>query len=82
MITREDIISRIKAALPSGTDPHFEVLEESALSDLGVSSIHLITMLLTLRREYGLDIDQVTYARMPSTVGELVSLVENSVPAR
>ena len=76
MSSREDIIARIRSALPFGADTNVKLADELVLADLGVTSVHLITMLLTLQREYGLDLAQMTYAGMPSTVGELVTLVE------
>jgi len=76
MSNRAQIVTRIRAALPFGTDNDVKLTDESVLADLGVSSVHLITMLLTLHREYGLDLAQMTHDQMPSTVGELVALVE------
>jgi acyl carrier protein len=79
--TRDDIITRIRANLPFGADSNSEVREESLLADIGVNSLHLITMLLVLQQEYSLDVDQVTPTDMPTTVGDLVTLVERGMAA-
>jgi acyl carrier protein len=78
--TRQDIISRIRVHLPFGADPSCEVREEAVLADLGVNSLHLITMLLTLQQEFSLDVELVTLRRLPTTVSDLVTLIEQGMP--
>jgi acyl carrier protein len=76
MSARDEVIARIRENLPFNSDSETMLDERDALSDLGVTSLHLITLLLTLQDEYGLDIDRATSAGMPATVGELVSLIQ------
>lgn len=80
MRTRNEIITRIRAHLPFAADAGCDISEQSELADLGVNSLHLITMLLSLQREYSLDIDRATeLGTMPATVGELVTMVEQGM---
>jgi acyl carrier protein len=81
METRENIIARIRNHLPFGSDPDCAVREESVLADLGVNSLHLITMLLTLQQEYSFDVDRAAQSGLPTTVGELVTLIEHGMAA-
>jgi acyl carrier protein len=78
--TRDAIIARISATLPFGADPS-ELEEDRLLSDLGVTSLHLITLLMTLQQDYSLDVDQMIQAGMPTTVRELVTLIEQGARA-
>lgn len=77
METRAEIISRIRAHLPFASESDCEVHEDSVLADLGVGSLHLITMLLALQEEYGIDPQKMVDSGMPATVGELVALIES-----
>ena len=81
MESRDIIIARIRAHLPFGADRTCEVSEESVLADLGITSLHLITMLLTLQYEHGLEIDGMLRLGMPVTVGDLVRLLEPGTSA-
>jgi acyl carrier protein len=80
METRESIIARIKDNLPFAEDPDSPIRDESVLADLGVNSLHLITMLLALKQEYSLDLESMARYRMPTTIGDLVTLVEGYRP--
>ena len=75
MKTRKQILSEIRAHLPFQGD----VQEETALAELGVSSLHLVTLVLALQRQYGLDIGQLIQLGMPVTVGDVVTFVEGNV---
>ena len=77
--SNSQIVERIRNQLPSGASGEVEIMEESALTDLGVNSLHLITALLELQREYGPSDDWFAQVCMPSTVGELVTLVERGL---
>lgn len=76
--TREEIVAKIRAILPFGTDPHATICEETLLADLGVRSMHLISMVLSLQSEYSLDVDRLTRSGMPITIGQLVTLVKET----
>ena len=75
MDRRQQIMERIRSLIPDSADPDIAFQEESVLTDFGVNSFHLIAILFELKREYGLS-DEWIPSRMPSTVGELVALVE------
>jgi acyl carrier protein len=80
--TRQTIVQLIEANLPFGNDTPGEIDEASVLADLGVDSLHLITMLLELQRQHFFDVGIVTQQGMPVTVGDLVSMVERGQAAR
>jgi acyl carrier protein len=77
---RNDIIAAIRACLPFAADPACEVREESVLAELGVNSLHLITLLLTLQQDYAFDIDRITQLGLTMTVGDLATVIERGVP--
>lgn len=74
---RQEVINRIKTHLPFGADPHCDLREDSVLSDLGVDSLHLITLMLTLQEEFDFDTDSAGRSGLPTTIGDLVALVES-----
>ena len=78
---RQEILEQVLRQLPSGATPDLKVGEESSLAELGLTSLHLITTLLELQRQFGLSEEWCAPVRMPSTVGELVTLVECGLPA-
>jgi acyl carrier protein len=80
--TRENILARIKAKLPVGADSTGIICEESTLAELGVSSLHLITLLLALQREYSLEMGGIAKYGMPTTMGDLVTLLERGGPVK
>jgi len=73
--TRNRLIDRIRRHFPFGIDKSVDVNEGSRLSDLGLTSIHLLTLVTTLEREYGLDLDQLAETGMPTTIGDLVTMM-------
>jgi acyl carrier protein len=75
---RQAIMASIKASLPFGSDPHCNIDAGTVLADLGVNSLHVITLLLSLQQEYSWDVDQMERLEMPTTVGDLVRLVEDA----
>ena len=81
MDTREQFFTRLRSYLPFGKDGALNVTEDSVLSDLGVNSLHLITLLLELQHEYPFDVDQATQNGMPTTVGDLMLIVQGQPPA-
>jgi acyl carrier protein len=76
---REDILEVIKTHLPFASDPSCVVRGDSALEDLGVTSLHLITMLLSLQEHFGLNVDLIGESGVPGSIDELVTLVESSL---
>ena len=74
-VNKESILKLIKSNLPFGSDLQGQVREDSLLTDLGVDSLHLITMLLVLQHEYSVDMESMTETGMPATVADLVALV-------
>ena len=76
MKTREEIIASIREHLPGGMDSTFEVRENTLLADLGVQSMHLISLVLRLQEEHELSIRDMDNLGMPVTVGDLVRLIE------
>ena len=79
MDRRRQIIERLRNQLPFGIGTDIEIHEEAPLVDLGLNSLHLVTTLLELQREYGLGDEWFAEVAMPCTVGELVTLVERGL---
>jgi acyl carrier protein len=75
---RASILAAIRAQLPFPIEEEYELTESSLLADLGVNSMHLITLLLALQQDYAFDPDRASRRGMPETVGELISFVEQS----
>ena len=73
--SRDVVFKRIRSYLPFESDHECNVREEYILADLGVESLHLITMILGLRRDYVLDPDRMTNLTLEMTVGDLVTMV-------
>ena len=80
--TRQRIINRIKTHLPFGADANCDIREDSVLADLGVDSLHLITLMLTLQEEFSFDTDSAEQSGLPTTIGDLVALVESGLGER
>jgi acyl carrier protein len=81
MDARKELLGRIRVHFPPGIDPSLELHDDSVLADFGLTSLHLITLVLTLQDEYGLEIDDLVEHGMPVTVGDLLTLVEHKAPA-
>ena len=75
---RASILAAIRAQLPFPIEDGYELTESSLLAELGVNSLHLITLLLALQQDCALDPDRASRSGMPETVGELISFVEQS----
>jgi acyl carrier protein len=76
METRQQVLDRIRRELPFGLDPAMEVNEDSVLADLGLTSLHLLTLMLELQRQYGLDMDKLAAAGLPVTMKDLVDMLD------
>jgi acyl carrier protein len=78
MQTRQQLLERIRAQLPFGVDPAMTVSEDSVLADLGLTSLHLLTLLMSLQRQYGLDMEQLAAAGLPVTMKDLVDIFQSA----
>ena len=75
METRKQALERIREQFPFGLDPAMQVDEDSVLADLGLTSLHLLTLMLELQRQYGLDMEKLAEAGMPVTMKDLVDML-------
>jgi acyl carrier protein len=82
METRRQVLDRIRGQFPFGLDPAIEVQEDSVLADLGLTSLHLLTLVLELQRQYGLDMEKLAAAGLPVTMKDLVDMLEAGQSAR
>jgi acyl carrier protein len=73
---RRLVMERIIDILPFGQDPSRCVTESSVLAELGITSLHLITMILALRKHYDIDVDLMMKVGLKMTVGDLATLVQ------
>src|SRR5690349_18226533 len=73
---RRQLLATIREHFPLGSDPAVEVKEESTLTDLRITSLHLISLITTLQDEYNLDVDQIAEHGMPVTMGDLITMIE------
>jgi acyl carrier protein len=76
MQTRKQVLDRIRGQFPFGLDPTMEVNEDSVLAELGLTSLHLLTLVLELQRQYGLDMEKLAVAGLPVTMRDLVDMLE------
>jgi acyl carrier protein len=76
METRKQVLDRIRGQFPFGLDPSMQVDEDSVLADLGLTSLHLLTLMLELQRQYGLDMERLAEAGLPVTMKDLVDMLE------
>lgn len=82
METRQQVLDRIRRQFPFGLDPAMEVREDSVLADLGLTSLHLLTLMLDLQRQYGLDMEKLAEAGLPVTMKDLVDMLDAGQSAR
>ena len=82
MEVKREIASFINAESSNNAQVGDNVSDESVLADLGMSSLNLVTLILTLQRKYDLDLEQMIEQGMPLTVGELVTLLRNGARAQ
>jgi acyl carrier protein len=73
MNTRQQILETIR-----GQISEVDISEETELADLGIASLHLISLIIGLQQEYGFSIEALADSGLPKTVGEIVTLVANS----
>ncbi len=77
MSTRALIAERIRARIPAMQGPD-AFPEDSDLATLGITSLHLITVLMELQQEYDFSMDALVDAGLPKTVRDIVTLVESN----
>lgn len=77
METRKQVLDRIREQFPFGLDPAMQVDEDSVLADLGLTSLHLLTLVLELQRQYGLDMEKLAAAGLPVTMKDLVDMLDS-----
>lgn len=75
---REEIIAQLKQRLPFGAELDLDIRDESSLTELGLTSLQFINMLLVLQHRYELDPDSLGQFGSSSTVRDLVTLFESS----
>jgi acyl carrier protein len=78
LVSKQSVLALIREHLPFGTAVQEDIQEDSQLSELGLDSLHLITMLLMLQREYQIDMCSIAERGMPTTVSELLAVIQCS----
>lgn len=76
---RQQILDRIREHVPFGPDPEAGLHEGANLTDVGLTSLHLITLLTIFEQRYGVDLGKVYEAGSPVTIGDLVTTIVNSL---
>lgn len=77
---REQIYEALKTHIASTRRTPIEMTEQSRLFDLGLDSMGIITTLLMLEREVGLDFDRMIGSTPPKTLGDLVAMAVAATP--
>lgn len=80
MQSKAQILTIIRKELPFEIDAGRALNDDTVLTELGCTSMELITVLLTLQREYGITLDAVINGEVPTTVGDLVRLFHDTKP--
>lgn len=75
-MTSVDVLKAISTELRTGLNLETDVGEQTVLSDIGVTSMYLITLMITLKRKYGMNLDGVVKRGRPKTVGDLLSSLQ------
>lgn len=73
------ILEKVTAHIKTTLRKPIEITPDSMLLDLGVDSMGIITMLLMLEREVGLDFDRMIGTTPPKRLGDLVSLAAKAI---
>ena len=76
--SRDSILETVTSTLPFAADPAYKLDERTSLAELGVTSLHLVTMLLSLKKEYDLEPALVSELGLSTTISDLVTLVQKS----
>ena len=79
MDQREELTNRMKTFMRQMTSSDTEITEETKLSELGMTSFHIIAMIFDLKQEYGKSVEESLTSHMPDTFGEVVARVWDSV---
>jgi hypothetical protein len=78
MERRVNALQVIRDELKVGLKLEGDVGEETVLADIGVTSMYLITLAITLNRKYGMSLDGFVKQSTPNTVGELLRALEGT----
>lgn len=73
---RQRIIADISAKLPFGAISETDIKDDTSLAEIGLTSLHLVSIIVALQREYSVDVASLIQIGMPTTVGDLVTLIE------
>ena len=75
MEARNRIIEIVSENLPLEVQGSSTLKESSILAELGLTSLHIISILIALNKEYLLDIESVTRGATPRTIADLIAAV-------
>ncbi len=80
MEEKQDLLAMICREFPTLMKPGVKLANDSNLGDLGITSMEVLTIVISLKRKLGLDMDRVIQSGMPITLGDLVGLVRSALP--
>jgi acyl carrier protein len=75
MKTEEDVLAVIRTELRQIGKSCNGLERETVLAELNITSMEVLTIILTIKRKYGLDLSAVIQSGMPVTVGDLEKLL-------
>lgn len=78
MSQKVDTLRVINDELKRGLKLEKDVGEETVLAEVGVTSMYLITLVVTLKRKYGMNLDGFVKRGMPNTIGDLLRTLEDA----
>lgn len=76
---REFILEKVRTHIGATRRQPVELAEDARLIDLGLDSMGVITTLLMLEREVGLDFDRMISSTPPRTLGDLVDMAASGL---
>jgi acyl carrier protein len=79
---RHAIVDRIAGHRRESMGQSGTIAECDRLDDLGIDSMAMIALLIGLEQDFGLDFARVADAAPPKTVGELIDIAADALPAR
>jgi acyl carrier protein len=77
---KERFVQMLKEEFSCEIKEDTDLSDCTVLVDLGVTSMDLITVLLTLDQEYGINLKAVIQDGTPTTVGDVVRLLQSPRP--
>jgi acyl carrier protein len=78
---RQRIMELVEAHLPRSEHLDSNVRDETTLAELGVNSMWILSLFMTLQDEYTFEMEQLVGQGMPVTIGGLVALLETGISA-